>query len=201
MTDTPLQLSDQGTVTLGDLLKAVVGEVELAATKTTLDNRYHPTAGRIAETNDGTVYVGDGSAWQTVGAVDGIGGGGGGTDPRLRVSGYRHDMTISDSDFAGITLDTLQDGETLNIYKSTLVFGAGGPVISDVNLLIIFTGPQTAETVLAGDGATIHAGKRGDPLTSLENDTGTPQQTLVAVQNDSGAEVTDIFAGVVGRIE
>ncbi|MBX0325813.1 hypothetical protein EGH21_22605 [Halomicroarcula sp. F13] len=72
MTETiPLTATDD--VTTGELLKSVVDEVTTADTQSALTNNYAPTAGRVAEvTSTGTVYVGDGSAWQTAASLVGL---------------------------------------------------------------------------------------------------------------------------------
>ena len=72
MTDTiPLTTTDD--VTIGALLKSVVDEVATADTMSALTNNYAPTAGRVAEvTSTGTVYVGDGSVWETADSLLGF---------------------------------------------------------------------------------------------------------------------------------
>jgi len=72
MTDTiPLTTTDD--VTIGALLKSAVDEVTTADTQSALTSNYSPTAGRVAEvTSTGTVYVGDGSAWETADSLIGL---------------------------------------------------------------------------------------------------------------------------------
>lgn len=60
-------------VTIGALLKDAVDEVATADTQSALTTNLAPTAGRVAEvTSTGTVYVGDGSAWQTAASLVGL---------------------------------------------------------------------------------------------------------------------------------
>lgn len=67
MTVDNVGLSSANDVSLETILKAMVTEVTLVDTQSDLTSNYAPTKGRVAEvTSTGTVYVGDGTAWQTI---------------------------------------------------------------------------------------------------------------------------------------
>lgn len=64
-----VSLTNEG-VTVAELLRAIVPDEDIRVTQATsvsnLNSNFdiHPTAGRLAELNDGTLVIGDGSNWQ-----------------------------------------------------------------------------------------------------------------------------------------
>jgi hypothetical protein len=66
--DGNVPLTTTGDVSLATFIALVSNDVVRAGSKTVLEDRFAPTEGRAGITADDTVYIGDGSAWQSAAA-------------------------------------------------------------------------------------------------------------------------------------
>jgi hypothetical protein len=142
------------------------------------------------------VFTSDGSNWSLGG-----GGAGGGTKPTNVFEG-REGGSVADGDDGLLVVDSLADGETVEVYKATLVNQNVAAVPTDVDLeLVTFdnSGGKTVQTtLLSGDGSTVYDASTGQPLGSYSNASGAESSIGVVVSNASGSSV-DIFASAEGE--
>lgn len=150
----------------------------------------------IATAGGALVFTSDGTNWSLGG-----GGAGGGTKPTNVFEG-REGGSVADGDDGLLVVDSLADGETVEVYKATLVNQNVGAVPTDVDLeLVTFdnSGGKTVQTtLLSGDGSTVHDSTTGQPLGSYSNASGAESSIGVVVSNASGSSV-DIFASAEGE--
>jgi len=138
--------------------------------------------------------VGDGTNWDIIQKPART------VDPRNIFEGTETGA-VANGDQGILTVDSLADGESVEIYKSALTTDTIQAVASGVDLeLVTFdnAGSFTSRATLAsGDGSTIHDRVTGNPLATYTNTSGASQSVGVIVDNGSGASV-DIVAKVEG---
>lgn len=109
--------------------------------------------------------------------------------------------SVTNGDQGIVVIDSLQDGETVEVYKAALTLGTIAAAPSNLDLeLVTFdnAGGFTSQSVLiSGDGTTIHDRVSGDPLGSYTNSTGGEQSVGVVVDNQTGSD-QEVYALVKG---
>jgi len=116
----------------------------------------------------------------------------------------RESGSVSDTNQGILVIDSLADGETVEIYKAALTNADGSAVASGVDLELVTldnSGGFTSQaTLLSGDGSTIFDSETGSPLGSYTNSSGGAQTIAVLVDNQSEASVTimALVEGVTG---
>lgn len=102
-----------------------------------------------------------------------------------------------------VHIEGIDDGETAYIDKAVCTTGAGQPLPSGVDLvLVVFdnSGSYTVEdTLISGDGNTIHDGEVGSPLGSYENNTGSSETVGVVVENTNSSAVA-VYSSISGKV-
>lgn len=102
-----------------------------------------------------------------------------------------------------VCIEGLPDGRTLEIDKVVCVTGSGKALPSGVSLeLVEFDNSgsySVEETLVSGDGATVHDRVAGSPLASRENGSGSSLTIGVVVENTTASKV-EAYAAVEGRI-
>jgi hypothetical protein len=108
---------------------------------------------------------------------------------------------VTDTNQGVLIIDSLADGETVEIFKATLTNADGSAVATGVDLELVTmdnAGAFTSQAViLSGDGATVYDDETGQPLSTFTNTSGGAQTIAVLVDNQSGAAV-NILASVEG---
>jgi hypothetical protein len=124
--------------------------------------------------------------------------------PHDRVSGSLS-RNVGNTTQAVVVVDSLADGETMEIDKATLTTGLAQAMPTGVNVeLVTFDnsgGYTTQSTILSGDGSTVFDDETGSPLASYTNSTGGEQSVGVIVDNtdSSGHMVETTVEGRTGR--
>jgi len=140
------------------------------------------------------VVVGDGTNWDLERGVSRN------ADPRNIFEGTETGA-VANGDQGILTVDSLADGETVDIFKAALTTDTIEAIPTGVDLeLVTFdnAGSYTSRaTLITGDGSTIHDRETGNPLASYTNSSGGDQSIGVLVDNGSGASI-DIVAKVEG---
>jgi len=81
-------------------------------------------------------------------------------------------------------LTELQDGETFSVTQATFVQPDGSAVIDNVDLSIAdVTSDSSVSTILAGNGTSVYNHEVGSPLASYTNQSGSPSQVALIVDN------------------
>lgn len=107
--------------------------------------------------------------------------------------------TVAQGDLMPLTTVGLDDTESLQIRRATLTEDAfGTPVDSGVDL-VITDGSSSFNTIVSGDGTTVHDEVTGDPVIQHTNNSGGHQTVSVAIDNGrfnagAGADVS-AYAG------
>lgn len=145
----------------------------------------------------GATFSSDGSNWVTTGTAP--------LDPNVQVEGTETGAVAS-GDHGTLIIDSLADGETLEIYKAIFSLSDGQPAPSSLNLVIATLdnsgGFTERATIYSGDGATVWDGDPsnsiGDPLASWTNATGA-RETVAVLADNSTASSQDLMAKVTGE--
>lgn len=120
----------------------------------------------------------------------------------VRISGDLS-KNISDATQHSVVVDSIADGETIEVDKASLTTTLAAASSSGIALeLVTFDGSggyTTQSTIVSGDGATVHDGVTGSPLASYTNSSGAEQSVGVIVDNASGS-AEYVFANVEGQI-
>jgi hypothetical protein len=113
----------------------------------------------------------------------------------------RESGAVSDTNQGILVIDSLADGQTVEVYKAALTNADGTAVASSVDLELVTldnSGGFTSQaTLISGDGSTVYDRETGSPLGSYTNSSGGAQTIGVLVDNGSGGSVT-IMASVEG---
>jgi hypothetical protein len=103
-----------------------------------------------------------------------------------------------------VAIEGLPDGRTLEVEKVVCVTGSGKALPTGVNMeLVEFDNSgsyTTEETLVTGDGTTVHDRIVGSPLASRENASGSSVTIGVVVENTT-ADSVGVYATVEGEIE
>jgi hypothetical protein len=121
-------------------------------------------------------------------------------DPRNIFEGTETGV-VANGDQGILTVDELQDGESVSVFKAALTTDTIQAIPSGVDLeLVTFdnAGSFTSRaTLISGDGSTVYDRVTGNPLASYENTSGGEQSIGVIVDNGSGSS-QDVVAKIEG---
>jgi len=142
------------------------------------------------------ILTSDGTNWAVTGGTAA------GTEVAQQMEGAETGA-VAAGDQGVLIVDHLADGEKVRVQKAVLTTATVEAVTSGVNLeLVTFDnagGYTVRETLISGDGSTVHDNETGSPLASYTNGTGSGQSVGVLVDNTTSGSV-DIVAKVAGDI-
>lgn len=120
-------------------------------------------------------------------------------DPRYIFEGTETGA-VANGDQGVLTIDNIENGETVEIYKSalTLADATAAPTSLDLKLVVFDNAGSYTEqlTLITGDGSTVYDSQTGNPLGSYTNSSGSPETIGVFVDNQTGAS-----QNVIARVE
>jgi len=143
------------------------------------------------------ILMSDGTDWYIISSLTSAGRG----PPQEDFSGAETG-TISGNNEGVLVVTSLDDQETVEVYRATLTTDTVEAIPSGVDLLLVTFdnsgGFTSHNTIISGDGSTIHDDETGSPLASHTNTSGSPQSTGVIV-NETTGNAQDVVAMVEGR--